>query len=86
MATQAVLRNSEWDEENVQYHNQTVTVVFRRSRGQEPYEPWVIVAPSALMNRVGVSGLGLYAAKPMKKDQFVGKYPSHNALVKVLAS
>ena len=33
-----------------------------------------MIAQSAVMRRVGVNGLGLYAAKPMPKDTVIGRY------------
>ena len=51
----------------------SVRCVFRRlPRGD--WEPWVLVAESCIMRRVGRSGLGLYAARGFKHDELVGAY------------
>ena len=71
---QSQLRNSDWDECSVQYNNGTVTYVYRRAPGELYFEPWVVVGPSAILERVGVRGLGLYAAKSFRRDDYVGQY------------
>ena len=72
---QASVRNSEWDEVNVRYGGTTIKYIYRRGPGETKFEPWVVVAPSALMVRaVGKRGLGLYAAKALKRDDYVGQY------------
>ena len=75
MATQAALRGAEWDvvELNWEHGPSPVNCVFRRVRG-DSWEPWVIVARSAVMQRVGRRGLGLYAARGLRQDDFVGLY------------
>ena len=79
--TTADIRNSQWDEGPVRYVRTgptgrpvetTVTVVFRKSGGE--WEPWVVVAKSALMDLLGKDGLGLYAARPFKRDDVIGMY------------
>ena len=74
MATQPVLRDAEWDVAALQWEHgpSPVQCVFRRVRGG--WEPWVIVATSAVMQRVGRRGLGLYAARSFTQDDFVGLY------------
>ena len=71
---QASLRSSEWDEVDVRHHGSTVTYVYRRAQGQERFQPWLVVAPSAILRRLGVDGLGLYAARGFKRDDHVGQY------------
>ena len=72
MTTTSRLKQSQWDVAKLWWdrENQTVECVFR---GPE-WEPWVIVAESALMRRVGRRGLGLYAARAMRRDDYVGLY------------
>lgn len=69
-----MLRESNWDVVNLHWEHgpSPVQCVFRKGRGG--WEPWVIVAESALMNRVGKRGLGLYAARRFRRDEFVGRY------------
>ena len=77
---QAALRQrSEWDEVNLRYGGRTITLVYRRAPGARRFEPWVFVAPSALLRRAGAHGLGLYAARGFKRDD-VGQYP-HDTVV-----
>ena len=74
MATQAALRDAEWDVVDLLWEHgpSPIQCVFRRIRGG--WEPWVIVARSAIMARVGREGLGLYAARSFKQGQFLGRY------------
>ena len=67
---QSQLRNSDWDECSVQYNNGTVTYVYRRAPSELYFEPWVVVGPSAILERVGARGLGLYAATAFRRDDF----------------
>ena len=39
-----------------------------------PWVPWVLVAPSALLAQVGARGNGLYALRPLKRDDRIGRY------------
>lgn len=75
MATQAALTTAEWDVAALHWEHgpSPVQCVFCRVRGGE-WQPWVIVARSAIMQRVGQHGLGLYAAKSFHRDDFVGAY------------
>ena len=69
------LRNCEWDEFQASWdHGPSVTYVYRRVAGQSEFEPWVVVARSALLARLGVTGLGVYAARPFRQDEYIGKY------------
>jgi hypothetical protein len=77
---QAALRHSEWDEVDLRYDGGTIALVYRRTRGSCRFEPWVYVAPSAILRRLGAHGLGLYAARPFKRNDYVGQYP-HDAVV-----
>ena len=81
MASQAALRDAEWDVADLHWETGppspgergcTVRCVFRRVAGG--WEPWVVEAESALMRRVGRRGLGLYAARAFKRDDFLGRY------------
>ena len=78
-AQRNALRICEWDVSDLHWaHGSTpemksVRCVFRRlPRGD--WEPWVLVAESCIMRRVGRSGLGLYAARGFKHDELVGAY------------
>ena len=74
MASQAALRDAEWDVVDLRWEHgpSPVQCVFRRTRGG--WEPWVIVAQSAVMARAGREGLGLYAARSFKRDDYIGQY------------
>ena len=80
MATQHQLRDSEWDVANLHWPHapsraeRTVQCVFRRDTNGGEWEAWCIVAPSAILQRVGKRGLGLYAAAGFQKNDFVGLY------------
>lgn len=82
--TQAMLRESRWDVVDLHWEHgpSPVQCVFRK--GRRGWEPWVLVAESALMNRVGKSGLGLYAARRFRRDEFVGRYGGR--VIKTFAS
>jgi len=71
---QHALSNSEWDEVCVCTAEGKATYVFRRGPGKVRYEPWVVVAPSAILARLGKRGTGLYAARGFKRDEYIGKY------------
>ena len=69
------LRNCEWDEFRASWdHGPSVTYVYRREAGQSEFQPWIVVTRSALLARLGVMGLGLYAARPFRRDEYIGKY------------
>jgi hypothetical protein len=70
----AKLRNAQWDTSPVRHQNKTITYVYCRIAGGG-WEPWTVIAPSALLRRVGIESLGLYAARPFKRDDYVGVYP-----------
>ena len=81
MASQAALRASEWDVAPVHWAHGGATrerrralCVFRRGPPRGEWEPWVVVAESCLLHRVGRCGLGLYAARSFQRDDFVGAY------------
>ena len=80
MATQRQLRDSEWDVADLHWPHapsraeRTVQCVFRRDTNGGEWEAWCIVAPSAILQRVGKRGLGLYAAAGFQKNDFVGLY------------
>jgi hypothetical protein len=67
MASQSALRNAEWDVVQLLWEHgpSPVSCVFRRARNA--WEPWVIVAESAIMRRAGRRGLGLYDARALRK-------------------
>ena len=56
----------------------TVRMIHRRTTtsnaSADPWQPWVVAAESALLARLGVEGLGLYAARPFKRGDRIGKY------------
>ena len=74
----SLIRNSEWCEETIRCGHEgeleSATCIYRRTAGESVWQPWVIVAPSALLKNLGYDGLGLYAARPFKKDDIVGRY------------
>ena len=72
MASQRSLRDSQWDVTALHWPHGPAQCVFRRGRGG--WEPWVVVARSAVLHRVGRDGLGLYAARPFRRDEYVGQY------------
>ena len=77
MASQSALRDAEWDVAELHWEagppgGCTVRCVFRRVAGG--WEPWVVEAESALLRRVGRRGLGLYAARAFKCEDFLGRY------------
>ena len=71
-------RDATWCEYRVHWSkgrvaNQSVLCVSRKvSRGV--WEPWVFVARSALLDRVGVLGYGLYAARRFRKGDVIGRF------------
>ena len=72
---QSDLRHAEWDEFMAHWdHGPPVKYIYRRVPGQSDFEPWVVVARSALLARLGVSGLGLYAARGFRRGEYVGRY------------
>ena len=77
---QADLRTSEWDSARVMYKGRSITYVYRRSRASPQWMPWVVVAPSAIMARLDIQGLGLYAARGFKRRDYIGQY-SHDKVV-----
>ena len=72
------LCNSEWKSVSTAWPREgaKVTYVYRRSckGGAREWEPWVVIAKSAIMASNGVDGLGLYAARGFKRDSYVGRY------------
>jgi hypothetical protein len=77
---QAEVRASEWDSTRVEYRGQSITYVYRRSRASPQWRPWVVVAPSAIMAQLNLNGLGLYAARSFKKDDYIGQYSRHRVV------
>jgi hypothetical protein len=71
---QSEIRRSDWDEVNVRHNGDTIKYIYRRPPGARHWQPWVVIAPSAIMRRVGVRGLGLYAARSYKRDDYIGMY------------
>ena len=72
------LQNVEWDAVPVRWENgpsgyQEATVVYHRTPNTR-WQPWVVVAESAVLNSLGFKGQGLYAAKAFKKDDVIGRY------------
>lgn len=80
MASQAIIRNSEWQTSPVPYRDHSLTLVSRRSANQVEFTPWTIVAPSHLLRRLGIDSLGLYAARSFKKDDYIGVYPQDDVV------
>jgi hypothetical protein len=82
-AQRDALRVCEWDVCDLHWAHgstremQRVQCVFRRvphGASWSDWEPWVVVAESCIMRRVGKSGLGLYAARSFQRDNIVGAY------------
>ena len=71
----AMLRRSEWSEVKIHYEHgrSPVTYVYRRDSASDQWEPWVVIAQSAILKRLGITGWGLYAARPFKRNDYVGK-------------
>jgi hypothetical protein len=63
----------EWDECRAHYdHGPTVRYIFRRQSGE--WRPWVCIADSHVLRRLGRRGLGLFAARPFRAGDVVGRY------------
>ena len=73
----ASLRSSEWDEVEVRCGGSTIRYIYKRGPGQARFVPWLVVAPSAILRRLGVEGLGLYAARRYKRDDYIGRFDGH---------
>ena len=73
---QSDLRNCEWDEFTAHWDHgpSPVKYVYRRVAGQTQFEPWAVVARSALLARLNITGLGLYAARSFRRGDYIGKY------------
>lgn len=71
--TTASIRESDWDIVDVSYRNRTIKYIYRREQGKL-WVPWLVLAPSAALERVGKSGLGVYVAKHTRKDTVLGRY------------
>ena len=50
-----------------------VTYVYRHGSASDPWEPWVVIAQSAILKRLGITGWGLYAARSFTRGDYVGK-------------
>ena len=69
----SAVRDSEWDESPVCHRGARLRYVYRRPPNGV-WAPWLVVAPSALLRRRGLEGLGLYAARGFRCGSYVGKY------------
>ena len=69
------VKDAQWSEYMVHWENgpSPVRYVSRRVSGRD-WEPWVVVARSALLDELGIVGEGLYAAQSFKKDDVLGRY------------
>ena len=72
MASQRELRASEWDVDSLPWPHGPVQCV--RRLGIHGWEPWVVVARSAILHRMGKDGLGLFAARKFRRGDYVGLY------------
>ena len=54
--------------------NLVLTYIYVRRPGNSLFEPWLVIAPSAVMNRVGRRGMGMYAGMRFKDGDIVGRY------------
>ena len=79
MVSQAAIRRSKWRVSRVPYRGGEISCVYRHKRGKE-WEPWTVVAPSALLRRLGIDSLGLYAARPFEDEDYVGVYPMNDVV------
>ena len=74
MSTTASIRNSEWDVVRVAYKGGGfVQYIYRRAQGGK-WHAWLVAAPSAVLEKAGAKGLGLYAAASMPTDTILGRY------------
>ena len=82
-AQRDALRGCEWDVCDLHWaHGSTremrrAQCVFRRvplGASRSEWAPWVLVAESCILRRVGKRGLGLYAARGFRRDDLVGLY------------
>ena len=53
--------------------NLVLTYIYVRRPGNSLFEPWLVIAPSAVMNRVGRRGMGMYAGMRFKDGDIVGR-------------
>ena len=69
-------RESEWDVVRLPppLVPEPLVSVRRRAPSGARWEPWVIAARSAILAAVRQPGRGLYAARPFKRGDVVGKY------------
>ena len=69
-------KNETWDEiaVNIPGSMSPVLLVYRREPRPARWVPWVVVAPSAIMRRNDLQGLGLYAARRFKDGECIGHY------------
>jgi len=75
--SQSALRHAQWSEAKIHYEHgrSPVTYVYRGAKPHAtPNEPWLVVAQSALLKRLGVTGWGLYAARPFAEGGYIGKF------------
>ena len=68
-----MFRDAEWKALDVNWIHGNLQYIFRRAANQD-WQPWVIVTQSAIMARNNTKGLGLYAARNFKRDEFIGSY------------
>lgn len=71
MQTTSSVSAVQWDEDAL---SPTETLVRAKLPGQDTFFPWVIAGPSAILHTLGVTGRGLYAARPFKKGDILGRY------------
>lgn len=77
MTSQRNARDAMWCEYKVHWESEvdhSPILYVSRKAGTRAWEPWVVVARSALLDQLGSTGLGLYAARKLKKGDVIGKY------------
>ena len=76
MCTRKTTNDSVWSSRP---HNDLLCVYRKHKHEQREPEQWLVVAPSALLKLLGLTGKGLYAARPFKKYDIIGKYEGNVA-------
>ena len=77
MASQRHALIAQWCEYKVHWEGESresPVLYVSRKVGTRDWEPWVVVARSALLEEIGHRGLGLYAARRFRKGDVIGKY------------
>ena len=54
--------------------DESIRYIYRKGPDSTRFEPWVVIAPSAIMKGLKRHGMGLYAGKSFKQGDYIGKY------------